>query len=425
MTTADITPSGEPTSGPATVSGVRTARQVVDGSAAGTRRSASVAATRTARRTALASTVRPGHRVRPEHARRHNRALVLQALYRAEGLSRADLAREVGLTRVTISDLVADLIAEDLVVELGIRADSRPGKPATLLDINRAGFAVLALDLSKDAVFRGIVTDLDGTVLHREELDVAGLTGDAALEATATVLDRLVEAAQARVLGVGVGSPGIVSVDGTVLRAPNLGWYDVPLQTLLADRTGLPVLVANDANTAALAERTFGGADEDMMLIRIGRGVGAGLVLGGALVQGSSSAAGEIGHVVVGTDGGERCACGKDGCLETWLAIPRLTERLDAAPDAAAREALLVEAGERLGIAVAPVVGALDLGEVVLSGPLDVLDGPLLDSAVQTLRNRTMASVHGHLSVRMTGLGRDIVVLGAAVMVLTDQLGVS
>ncbi|WP_084124329.1 ROK family transcriptional regulator [Demequina sp. NBRC 110054] len=393
MTTADITPTG--------------------------------ASTRSERRTALASTVRPGSRVRPEHARRHNRALVLQALYRAEGLSRADVAREVGLTRVTISDLVADLITEDLVVELGVRADSRPGKPATLLDINRAGFAILALDLSKDALFRGVITDLDGTVLHREELDVAGLAGEAAIEAAGQVLDALVAAAQAPVLGVGVGSPGIVSADGTVLRAPNLGWEDVPLQMILADRSGLPVQVANDANTAALAERTFGGAGEDMMLVRVGRGVGAGIVLGGMLIRGAASGSGEIGHVVVGTDGGERCACGKDGCLETWLAIPRLTERLDAAADDAARAAILVEAGERLGISLAPVVGALDLGEVVLSGPLDVLDGPLLDSTVHTLRNRTMASVHGHLSVRMTALGRDIVVLGAAVMVLTGQLGVS
>ncbi|WP_083979699.1 ROK family transcriptional regulator [Demequina salsinemoris] len=421
MTTADITPTGTQADSP-TAPAPTSAAHAPTATAHG---ASSAAATRTERRTALASTVRPGARVRPEHARRHNRALVLQALYRAEGLSRADLAREVGLTRVTISDLVADLIAEDLVVELGVRADSRPGKPATLLDINRAGFAILALDLSKDAVFRGIVSDLDGTVLHREELAVDGITGDAAVEAAARVLDRLVAAAKAPVLGVGVGSPGIVDIDGTVLNAPNLAWSDVPLQAILADRTGLPVQVANDANTAALAERTFGGGEADMMLVRVGRGVGAGIVIGGTLVQGAASGAGEIGHVVVGTDGGDRCACGKDGCLETWLAIPRLTERLDAAADDAARRAILVEAGERLGISLAPVVGALDLGEVVLSGPLDVLDGPLLDSAVQTIRNRTMASVHGHLSVRMTALGRDIVVLGAAVMVLTGQLGVS
>ena len=82
-------------------------------------------------------------------------------------MSRADLSREVGLTRVTISDLVADLIEENLVIELGIRPDSRPGKPATLLDINRKGFTIVGLDLSNNAAFRGVVTNLDGTVLER------------------------------------------------------------------------------------------------------------------------------------------------------------------------------------------------------------------------------------------------------------------
>lgn len=361
----------------------------------------------------------------PEHARAHNRALVLQALYRAAGLSRADLAREVGLTRVTISDLVADLIAQRLVIELGVRNDARPGKPATVLDINRTGFSIVGLDLSYDSVFRGALMDLDGTVLHREQVDVAGVSGEAATGAVIELLDLLLANAKVPVLGVGVGTPGVVSANGTVLSAPNLGWTDVPLQAIIAGHCALPVQVANDANVAALAERTFGGGVDDMILVRVGRGVGAGVVIAGTIVQGARSAAGEIGHVVVGTDGGSRCACGKDGCLETWLAIPRLQARLDAPDAEEARERVLAESGERLGIALAPVVGALNLGEVVLSGPLDLLDGTLLASTAETLRNRTMAEFHGNLTLRMTTLGRDIVVLGAAVMVLTGQLGVS
>ena len=380
---------------------------------------------RSASNRSWAASLRPGAKVLPEHARAHNRALVLQTLYRSAGLSRADLAREVGLTRVTISDVVADLIAEHLVIELGVRNDARPGKPATLLDINRTGFAIVGMDLSYDSIFRGALMDLDGTVIHREQMDVTGVSGEAAVSAVAELLDRLVQRAASPVLGVGVGSPGVVTAAGTVLSAPNLGWKDVPLQTILAAHCGLPVQVANDANVAALAERTFAGGDADMILVRVGRGVGAGVVIAGALVQGARSAAGEIGHVVVGTDGGELCACGKHGCLETWLAIPRLQARLDAADGANGREAVLAESGQRLGIALAPVVGALNLGEVVLSGPLDLLDGTLLASTAETLRNRTIAEFHGDLTMRMTTLGRDIVVLGAAVTVLTGQLGIS
>ncbi|WP_082095969.1 ROK family transcriptional regulator [Demequina flava] len=373
---------------------------------------------------ALAGAVRPGARVRPETARRHNRALVLQALYRAEGLSRADLAREVGLTRVTISDLVSDLIQEDLVIELGLRPDARPGKPATLLDINREGFTIVGLDLSNNSVFRGVVTDLDGSVVERAEVSVRDMTGVDAVNAVYTLLDDLLARASAPVVGIGIGSPGIVDLDGTVVSAPNLGWSDVPLQQLVSERYKVPAQVANDANMAAQGERSFGGAGTDMMLVRIGRGVGSGVVVGGHLVYGSGFAAGEIGHVVVGTDGGDLCACGKRGCLETWLSSPRL-EAAAAEGDDAAREATLREAGERLGISLAPVVAALNLGEVILAGPHNLLAGPLLEGTSETLRTRTMAELHGDLTLRMTALGRDIVVLGAVVMVLTGQLGVS
>jgi predicted NBD/HSP70 family sugar kinase len=375
--------------------------------------------------TSRAAAMRPGARALPEHTRSHNRALVLQALYRGEGLSRADLAREVGLTRVTISDLVSELIEEDLAVELGRRPDVRPGKPATLLDINRSGFAIIGLDLSLNSAFHGAVTDLDGTILHRAHVDTTGVTGDQAVVAVTTLLDKLVASAGAPVLGIGVGSPGVVNAEGKVLSAPNLGWSDVPLQDIIRDHTGLPVQVANDANTAALAERTFGGSQGDTMLVRIGRGVGSGVVISGAPVYGSNFAAGEIGHVVVGTDGGDRCACGKDGCLETWLATPRLEAKLANASSQAQKETILREAGQRLGIALAPIVGALNLGEVVLSGPLELLDGTLLEGTAETLRDRTMADFHGDLTLRMTTLGGDIVVLGAVVMVLTGQLGVS
>jgi len=377
--------------------------------------------------------LRPSAKSLPEHARGHNRSLVLQTLYRSGTLSRADLARSTGLTRVTISDLVADLMDEKLVVEVGQRDGSRPGKPATMLDINRGGFQIIGIDLSDYAVFRGAVLDLDGVVLERAEVPLDGATGAEATAKVVGLAERLVAAASLPLLGIGVGSPGIVDLAGTVLSAPNLGWPSdgagEPLQETLAATTGLPVIVANDANAAALAEHSFGSALSDMMLIKVGHGVGAGLIIGGTALFGSRFAAGEIGHVVVGTDGGEPCACGKIGCLETWLAAPRLDAALaatgDSAEGAAERTAILRRAGERLGIALAPVVGALDLAEIVLSGPVELLDGPLAEAAIETLRSRTMAEFHGDLTLRMTALGQDIVMRGAAAMVLSGRLGVS
>lgn len=373
--------------------------------------------------------LRPTNKVLPEHARSHNRALVLQTLYTAGAQSRADVARETGLTRVTISDLVAELIGEGLVIELGQREDARPGKPATLIDIDRGAFQIIGVDLSEHELFRGAVMDLDGGIVTRSELARDGATGESAAALVDALVTRLVAAATIPVLGIGVGSPGVVDPLGVVRSAPNLGWSDLPLQARLATATALPVHVANDANVAVLAEH--GATDlDDLLLIKIGHGVGAGLIVGGRPVIGGGFAAGEIGHVVVGTDGGPRCACGKNGCLEAWLAAPRLTAQLaeldgDDAARASARDEILREAGRRLGIVLAPVVGALNLAEVVLSGPAQLLDGVFHEAAVDTLRKRTMAEFNRDLRLRMSEQAEDIVLRGAAVMVLSGQLGVT
>ena len=373
--------------------------------------------------------LRPTNKVLPEHARSHNRALVLQTLYTAGAQSRADVARETGLTRVTISDLVAELIGEGLVIELGQREDARPGKPATLIDIDRGAFQIIGVDLSEHELFRGAVMDLDGGIVTRSELARDGATGESAAALVDALVTRLVAAATIPVLGIGVGSPGVVDPLGVVRSAPNLGWGDLPLQARLAAATALPVHVANDANVAVLAEH--GATDlDDLLLIKVGHGVGAGLIVGGRPVIGGGFAAGEIGHVVVGTDGGPRCACGKHGCLEAWLAAPRLTAQLaeldgDDAARASARDEILREAGRRLGIVLAPVVGALNLSEVVLSGPAQLLDGVFHEAAVDTLRKRTMAEFNRDLRLRMSEQAEDIVLRGAAVMVLSGQLGVT
>ena len=374
---------------------------------------------------ASARQLRPSAKVLPEHARGHNRALVLQTLFSVGQQSRADVARSTGLTRVTVSDLVTELMAEGLLVETGQREGARPGKPAILLDIDRKSFQVIGLDLSDSAVFRGGVLDLGGTIVQRAELELTGSTGQSALDHVVALTTRLLLLVSAPLLGIGVGSPGVVNRDGIVVSAPNLEWTNVPLRTVLSDRFGVAVVVANDANAALLAEHSFGAAAGDLMLVRIGRGVGAGLLIGGSPVSGSRYAAGEIGHVVVGTDGGERCGCGKHGCLETWIAAPRLQAKLANTGPGSVCDEILREAGARLGMALAPIVGALDLGEVVLSGPEELLAGIFVESTLETVRSRTMGQLPGGCELRMTTLGDDIVLRGAAVMVISARLGVS
>jgi predicted NBD/HSP70 family sugar kinase len=371
--------------------------------------------------------VRPGRQLRPrgkrlqEDSRRHHRALLLQHLFGDGPASRADLARTTGLTRVTVSDLVGELIAEGLVEELGAPAESRVGKPPILVGLAADSAHIVALDLSVDDTMTGAVINLAGEVKARRELTLAGLKGDDAVAVVHRLAAELIGLADRPVLGIGVGSPGVVDADGTVIAAPNLGWADVPLAAGLREALHLPVFVANDANAAVLGEHTFGDTgDGGLMVIRVGTGVGAGLVLEGSLLHGSRGAAGEIGHVVVDPDG-EPCACSRRGCLETLLAVPRLRRRLaEGDPDTT-----LAGVGEQLGAVLAPVVGTLNLQELVLSGPADLLDGPLREAADRVIRARTMPVSSEGLIVRTSTLGEDGVLVGAAVLVLAGELGVS
>ncbi|PUB32252.1 putative NBD/HSP70 family sugar kinase [Promicromonospora sp. AC04] len=371
----------------------------------------------------LGARLRATSKVLPEHARAHNRSLVLQHLFHEGPTSRADLARATSLTRVTISDLVSVLITEGLVEELGTRPGQRVGKPAILVGLRTDAYQIVAVDLTEHGHMRGAVLSLTGEIMVRRQLDIDGRTGDELVDLLTRFVRRLVAAAIHPVIGVGVGSPGIITLDGRVVEAPNRGWYDVPLAEILGERLGLPVHVANDANTAALGEFTYGGATGSMLVVTVGAGVGAGVVVDGVRVHGQGDAAGEIGHVTV-VDDGDQCACGKVGCLETVLSVPAL-RRAVADKNAEDSDAALASAGRVLGVTLAPVVSALNLTEVLLSGPRDLLDGPLREAALDTIRQRTMQAINSGLQLRMAALDEDVVLAGAAVLVLSAQLGVS
>jgi predicted NBD/HSP70 family sugar kinase len=261
-------------------------------------------------------------------------------------------------------------------------------------------------------------------VLHRAEAHIEGKTGEDAVELVIDLCERLLALASVRILGIGIGTPGIVGHDGVVQEAPNLSGYGLDLAERVHSIHGAPVYVGNDANAAALGVHTFReSSGHSLMVITIEHGVGAGLIIGGALVEGEQFAAGEIGHIVVDEEG-DLCACGRRGCLELRVAAPRLRERLRGL-DNGARAAVLSDAGHSLGIALSPIISALNLNNVVLSGPVELLGGALLDSARETIRVRTLSAVSNGLDMRMAKGGEDLVLLGAAVLVLSAELGVS
>ncbi|HEY3142046.1 MAG TPA: ROK family transcriptional regulator [Acidimicrobiales bacterium] len=356
----------------------------------------------------------------PEHARRHNRSLVIHELLRHGPLARVDLARATQLTAATIGDLVGNLLEEGLVEERG-RRPTGTGKPATLLGIVPDARHMVCVDLSDQSRFVGGVVNLLGEVVSRRSSARRDRTGRAAVRLVAELIAKLVADTDCPVLGVGVGSPGVVFADGTVEESSNLHWHHVALAADLTTEVHIPVHVVNDANAAALGELQFGrSSSPNVLLVKIGLGVGAGLILDGHLIEGDDSAAGEIGHVVVDTTG-DLCACGNRGCLETVVAAPALRARIEGR-DRQASARILAQAGERLGMALAPVMSMLNLREVLLSGPPDLLGEAFRQATTAAIKQRTFPLVGSQLEVRLGSTGRDDVLLGTAAVVLKHEL---
>jgi predicted NBD/HSP70 family sugar kinase len=364
-------------------------------------------------------------KARTQDNRVHNRSLVLATLYHQGPMTRSELTRTSGLTAPTVSTLVGELVADGLVAEAGPREGPRLGKPANLVRIDDAGVNLVVLDLSHSDRFTGAVLDLRGKVVHRAEVALGSALAGEAFELVLRLADELMAAAPRRVLGIGVGTPGIVDDLGKIRQAAHLRWTDLPLAEQLSDRYAVPAYVGNDINLASLGVLRFRQTEaRNLMVVSIEHGVGAGLVVGGELVEGEQFAAGEIGHVTV-DDEGELCVCGRRGCLDLQIAAGPLRRRLENTTGASQdRSAVLAAAGRSLGIFLAPIISALNLDEVVLTGPADLIDGPLLETATSTARARTLSPISSSIQLRSLAGDDDLIILGGACLVLSGQLGI-
>ncbi len=353
-----------------------------------------------------------------------NRNLVLNVL-RTGAASRADVVRTTGLSPATVSLIVSELIESGLVNEVG-EGKSSGGRPPLVLRLDDERNYVVGVKLMRH-VISVAVTDLRAEVLYSEVVDLAPTAVDAesVLDALGRAVDNAVTKAGLRldqVVGIGIGLAGLVDADTGICRySPSFGWRDVAVAAPIAERLGRPVLVDNDVNTLTVAEQWFGrghGVD-DFIVVTVGEGVGAGIVVEGRLYRGAKGAAGEIGHMRL--DGEDvLCRCGAYGCLEAVSsdgAVRRyLAEALDRgeqsaipvdstssvtiaavraaaeAGDVVATEALS-RAGRMLGLGIASLVDLLNPRLVILSGE-GAQAGPLrLDAAVAAARTRSFGGL--------------------------------
>lgn len=391
----------------------------------------------------------------PELIRAINKQRVLRLIRAAGPISRADAAEQTGLTRPTISAVVSELLEEGWVEEMGT-GESSGGRPPILLRFNPRARFVIGAELSAGHV-RAVLADLSGTVVRRVKHRVE--TADPMVEigrvemAVRELLAGLPDTPRpVPVAGVGLGITGMVDrTRGIWHYSPHFDVAEMPVVSLLEERLVLPVWIENDARAMAWGEHSFGAAKnvDNFAFLRVGVGIGAGLIIDGELYGGAHQGAGEIGHMIVDNDG-PRCRCGSYGCLETVASAVAISRRavkrlqqgqpslisqkvdgdldrvigttvIEAADegDTLARETL-AEAGRYLGLAIGNLVNLLNPSMVVVGGGTTRAGHMLMNPLRETVMARALPSLRERVQILQTPLGEDSCPLGGAALVIEE-----
>jgi predicted NBD/HSP70 family sugar kinase len=376
--------------------------------------------------------------------REFNRLRIVDFLRTNGTASRAELARRTGLSRSTISTLVADLQRRGLVVERAgkFAGEGQPGRPAALLELDPTAAAAVGIDFDHDKV-RVAVSDLsrsvlaEATVAHDVDHDAQGAL-DLAAELAEKVLDEA-GVKKDRLLGVGVALAGPIDHDKGALHPSDVlpGWAKIDAAKELEQRLGTPAYVDNDANLGALAEVTLGAGRNARFAayVSISSGIGAGIVVDGRPYHGHRGTAGEIGHVVVDPQG-PICRCGNRGCLETLASGPALLKLVQESreQELTVREMIelaregdagcgraIADAGQVVGRVVAGLVNLFSPEMVVVGGDLGEAGDLLLDPLREAVRRNALPAAAEGLKVVAGELGERANLLGALALVLMQS----
>lgn len=376
--------------------------------------------------------------------REGNRKRVIDALRERGVASRAELARITGLSRSTISTIVADLLESGLAGEREGQpaGEAHAGRPPVMVSLNRSAGLALGIDFGHRHL-RVAISDLSHTVLAEtwREMDVDH-AADEGLGTAGEFVDQVLEEAGAErhhVIGVGMGLPAPIDrTTGSVQDSSILpGWVGVDAAAEASARLRLPVEVENDANLGALAELAWGAARgrSEVIYIKVSSGIGAGLISGGRIQHGVGGTAGEIGHMVL-AEAGPVCRCGNRGCLETLASSRAIADLLSVSRrepvstrqllelcgdgDAAAQR-LIADAGRAIGVAVANLCNILNPECVIVGGDMSAAGNVLLDPIRDVVRRTAIPSAVGDLEIVPGVLGERAEMLGALALVMHES----
>ena len=368
-----------------------------------------------------------------------NRAVILNFIRERQPISRAAIARLTRLNKSTVSSIVSGLIKEDILAEK-VEKIAAVGRNPINLHLKKGRNLVGAISFDSAAT-RVAVVDIDGTIIHTDKITANGRSPEEFVTSCVDILIRLrTQHRLPQFKGIGVSVAGIVdSSQSRVTFAPNLGWENVDIGALLANRCPDVAVTAveNDAKAAALAELWFGRHNinlSNFVFLSVGRGIGTGIVIDKRILNGESHLAGEFGHMVL-LEGGEHCACGNEGCWEAYASDRATVRRYVTARKMAAAQEVTIDdviaaakggdalaiaelrvSGRYLGIGIANVIKAVDPGAIIIGGHItrvwDMVSAEIIDAA----RKRSFFGEREGTAILPTSLTARPSLLGAAAL---------
>ncbi|WP_035776771.1 ROK family transcriptional regulator [Arthrobacter sp. H5] len=370
--------------------------------------------------------------------RQQNQQRIIQALMTGGPQTQAELARQTGLSTATVSNIVK--VMSD-AGQVATEPTTSSGRRALLVMLNDNGSVAAGIDIGRRHV-RVVLAGLDYRVLLEEAVSLPlGHSAEEGLNAASDLMDSLLEQGgipRGSVLGAGVGIPGPIDRrTGTVVQGAILPeWVGINMLRTFGERLGIPVFIDNDANLGALAQVTWGphSSVENLVFLKIGSGIGAGLILNGSLYYGNVGITGEIGHTTI-NEHGLVCRCGNRGCLETVASTSTMiallsrggTGQLDAHDIVSlarrgdtATLRVIDDAGLAVGRAVAHVANLINPELIVMGGSLTGLGDILLEPIRRGLLRHAVPMVGDSTTVLMSSLGDRAEALGGAAVVLSQ-----
>lgn len=388
--------------------------------------------------------------------RRSNRSRALWQVFLSGPMTRQEIGVLAGLSPATVSNLVADLVAEGIIAEVGSE-DSNGGRPRGLLQVNPEYGYVIGVDVGESAFLVELFDlGLGMRARHLSATDMAVLDPNDAVTHVAEGIRSVIEqagvgqagAGQRAILGVGVAVPGLVEhTEHAIVHGQSVGWDAVPVETMLRDMIDLPVLVDNGAKTLGQAETWFGAArgTDNAIIVLLGMGLGTCIISNGEVYRGATSSAGEWGHTCVMV-GGRRCRCGANGCLEAYVGAAAIAARYaelagagqPASPASlegtvaaiiassqrnAAAAQVLDEVVMYLGAGIANLVNLFNPERVVVGGWLgQALSDALLPRIIEAARTHALRLPFSGVQIVKAELGQDAVALGGATLPIARLL---